>query len=227
MKKTSQNENFKYFAKLSGSAFASFVKINILASVSTVLVFIIEFFLLSKDIDAGSSGHASASPFLVTMFLSRPIGSILWYISAIVSPILFFSLGNKYIISKIANKLITDKSEKLLNPLLDRILAKFQEKQTETVRNSGDFALAQLRIIHGLKNAKNENKWLRRVLVFGLKKIKLDDVDFSDQNQNFAEIIKVKTHLGLQDISAPDRKIILIPIACQWIILLFIWFTNF
>jgi hypothetical protein len=221
------NENLKYFAKLSGSALASFLKINILVAVSTVTVIIIEFFLLSKNIDVESSGHASAIPFLAMMFVARPIGSILWYFTCIGSPFLFFMLGNKYIISKIANKLITDKSEKLINPLMDRILMNFQKKQSEIVRNSGDFAMAQLKLVQEVRNDKSENRWLKKVLVFGLKKINLDDVDFNSENLSFPQIIKAKTIQSLQDISAPNRNLILIPIACQWIILLFIWFTNF
>lgn len=70
-------ENLIYFAKLSGTAISSFLKINILAVFSTVLVVIIEFYLLSKNVNAGSSAHTSAIPFLAMMFAYRPIGSIL------------------------------------------------------------------------------------------------------------------------------------------------------
>lgn len=220
-------ENFTYFAKLSTIAITSFIKINFLAVFSTVIVVIIEFFLLSKSVDAGHSAHVSAIPFLVLTFFARPIGSILWYLTCIFSPFIFFALGNKYILSKLANKLITDKSESLIHPLLDKVLMKFKTKQPEVLKNSGDFTLNKLKIIEDIKNDKTENKWLRKVIVFGMKKIQLDDIDFNQDNQNFYDIIKIKTVQSLKNISEPSRKSIWITIAIQWTILLFIWLTKY
>ncbi|ENA1795522.1 hypothetical protein ABF176_002369 [Flavobacterium psychrophilum] len=221
------NENFKYFAKLSGIAIATFLKINILAVFSTVIVIIIEFLLLTKNIDAGHSGHASAIPFLILTFFARPVGSILWYLTCICSPFLFFALGNKYIISKLSHKLITDKSESLINPLLERIFQKFKTKQPEILKNTGDFSVNKLKIIQEIKNDKTENKWMRKIIVFGMKKIKLDDVDFNKENQNFYDIIKEKTIQSLKNISEPSRKLIWITIGIQWVILIFIWVTKY
>lgn len=220
-------ENFKYFAKLSGIAIASFLKINILAVFSTVIVITIEFLLLTKNIDAGHSGHASAIPFLILTFFARPVGSILWYLTCICSPFLFFALGNKYIISKLSHKLITDKSESLINPLLERIFQKFQAKQPEILKNTGDFSLNKLKIIQEIKNDKAENKWIRKIIVFGMEKIKLDDVDFNKENQNFYDIIKEKTIQSLKNISEPSRTLIWATIAIQWAILIFIWLTKY
>ena len=220
-------ENLIYFAKLSGTAISSFLKINILAVFSTVLVVIIEFYLLSKNVNAGSSAHTSAIPFLAMMFAFRPIGSILWYITCLASPFLFFTLGNKYIITKLANKLITDKSESLINPLLDKVINKFQSKQPNVVKNAGDFSINKLKIIQDIKDDSSENKWLRKIIVFGMKKINLDDVDFNQENQNFFDIIKLKTYQSLKNISEPSRKSILIVFGIQWAIVLFIWLTNY
>ena len=220
-------ENLIYFAKLSASAVASFVKINILGSFTTVFVVVVEFVLMSKNINAGSSAHVSAIPFLTMMFAFRPIGSILCYITCLASSFLFFTLGNKYIISKLANKLITDKSESLINPLLDKVINKFQAKQPIAIKNVGDFSINKLKIIQDIQNDDSENKWLRKIVVFGMKKIKLDDIDFNQENQNFYDIIKLKTHQTLKNISEPSRKSIFILIGVQFAILLFVWLTNY
>lgn len=220
-------ENLKYIAKLSTTALFSFLKINILATFSTVIVAIIGFFLLTKNINAGNSGHASPLPFLLMTFLARPLGSILWYLICLGSPFLFFTLGNKYILQKLASKIITDKSESAINPLLEKVLQKFKTKQPEVLKNTGDFSVNKLKLIQEIKNDQSENNWLRKIIVFGMKKIKLEDVDFSKEDQNFFDIIKEKTIQSLQNITKPSRKPIWIAIAIQWIILLFIWLTKY
>ena len=220
-------ENFKYFAKLSAIAIGSFLKINILGIFSTITVVIIEFFLLTENIDAGHSGHASAIPFLTMTFFARPTGSILWYLTCICSPFIFFALGNKYIISKLSNKLITDKSESLINPILEKVFQKFETKQPEILKNTGDFTLSRLKLIQEIKNDQTENKWLRKIIVFGMKKIKLDDVDFNHENHNFYDIVKAKTIQSLKDITEPNRNLIWTTIATQWAILLFIYATKY
>ncbi len=108
-----------------------------------------------------------------------------------------------------------------------RIFNKFQLKQPEVLKNSCDFTLNKLKIIDEIKNDQNENKWLKKIIVFGLKKIKLDDVDFNKEYQNFYNIIKEKTIQSLKDISEPSKKSIWIAIAIQWMIFMFIWFTKF
>ncbi|MPT32326.1 MAG: hypothetical protein E2600_11815 [Chryseobacterium sp.] len=221
------NENLKYIAKLSASAASSFLKINILGAFSTVIVIILEFTILIKGIDAGHSAHASAIPFLLMMFFARPVGSVLWYLTCLASPYVFFLFGNQYIISKITNKVITDKSESLIIPILDRVLNKFQAKQPNVLRNTGDYSMNKLKIIQAIRNDKSENKWLRKIIVFGMKKVKMDGIDFTQENLNFYDIIKVKTIQTLKNISEPSRNMIWITIGAQWAILLFIWLTKF
>ena len=221
------NENFKYIAKLSVVAISSFIKINVLSIISTLTVVVIEFIILIKNIDSGQSGHVSAIPFLVVTFTARPIGFILCCLTLICSPFLFFALGNKYILTKLTNKLITDKSENLVYPILDKIMAKFQTKQPKILKNAADFSLNKLKLIHEIRNDTSENKWLRRVIIFGMKKIELNDIDFSNDGISFYEIIKIKTIQSLQNISEPSRKPIWIVIAIQWTLLLFIWKTKY
>lgn len=220
-------ENFKYYAKLSGIALVSFLKINVLATLITITVTIIEFFILTKNIDAGHSGHVSPIPFLILTFFTRPIGSLLWYLTFIFSPFIFFALSNKYIISKLSHQLITDKSESLINPFLEKTFQKLQTKQPQILKNTGDFSLNKLKIIQEIQNDKTENKWLRKIIVFGMKKIKLNDVDFQQENQNFNDIIKEKTIQSLKNMSEPSKKLIWIVFAIQGAILLFIWLTEY
>lgn len=220
-------ENIKYFSKLSLSGAISFLKINFLGSISTVAVAIIGFIILTKNINAGSSGHVSAIPFLIMTFASRPIGSILWYILVLGSPFLFFALGNKYVLTKLANKIIVDKSETLINPALDKLLNKFKTNQPNSVKTVADYSMTKLKLIESIKKDETENKWLKKIIVFGMKKVKMDDVDFNKEGQNFHDILKLKTVETLKNISEPNKNILWLCLAAQWFILAFIWLTKF
>lgn len=220
-------ENLKYFSELSLSGIISFLKINILGSISTVAVTIIGFIILTKDINAGNSGHVSAIPFLVMTFFSRPIGSILWYIIALGSPFLFFALGNKYILTKLANKIIVDKSDTLISHTLDKFLNKFKAKQPNSIKSVADYSMTKLKLIENIKKDETENKWLKKIIVFGMKKVKMDDVDFNKEGQNFYDILKLKTIEILKNISKPNKNILWLIIALQWVLLAFIWLTKF
>jgi hypothetical protein len=213
-------ERIKYFAKLSSTAALSWIKINLLGAFSTAVVFIIAIIFLAKNIDAGHSAHVSAIPFLIMVFMNKPLSSIL-FLGIFFSPFLIFALGNKYIISKLINKVIKDKSEVYLEPFIDKMFSKFQEKQPDLIKKGADASLVKLKLINQIK-AESENKWLKRIITFGLKKIKLDEVDFSNQKVSFSEIIKTKLITALHEFSEPSKKGIFIILGLQWLFLLII-----
>lgn len=220
-------DNFKYTAKLFSVAFFTYLKIITLGLVSTTIVFIIELILLLKDIDSGHSAHASAIPFSLMFLTTRPIGAFLCLLTIFLSPILFFALTNKYVITKLIYKLINDKSESLITPTFDRFLSKFQSKQPKILKDAGNFTHNKLMLIQNIQNDRTENKWLRKIIIFGMKKIKLDDVDFNQEGQTFYDIIKLKTIQQLKEISTPSKKLIFLTILIQWTLLLFIWLTKY
>lgn len=216
-------DSIKYFAKLSSLAAFSWIKINLLGAISTAIVIIIALIFLGNDIDAGHSGHVSAIPFLVMVFLNKPLSSIL-FVLILVSPILIFMLGNKYIISKLINRVIKDKSEAYIQPFIDKSVTKFQEKQPNVIRKGADASVVKLKLINQVRG-ESENKWLKRIIAFGLKKIKLNDVDFSDENVSFPTIVKSKVLIALHGITEPSRKSIFIVLGLQWLFLLVIIFA--
>lgn len=206
---------------------ASLLKINFLGTFTTILFVSAEFFFLAKNINAGNSEHVSPFPYLTLIFTTRPVGSILMIVSLFLSPYLFFFFGNKYAIVKVANRLIKDKAATMIYPFLDKVLQKVYVNQPSVVRDAGDYSMNKMRVIQEIKNDKTENKWVRRVLVFALKKINLDDINFATEKLNFYDIIKFKTIQTLENITTPSRNIIWAIIAGQLVIFLFIAFTKF
>jgi ABC-type multidrug transport system fused ATPase/permease subunit len=213
-------EQLKYFAKLSSIALFSLAKINIMGAVSTILTFIVGFILLSKSVETGHAGFIAG---LGTMFTVKPVGMILLAL-ILLSPMLYFFLGNKYVTQKIINQLVQDKSENIIDPIIDKILFKFKAKQPETLKKGADYALLKLKLINQIKE-ESDNTWLKRIILYGMEKVQLSDVDFSDDDVDFSSIIKQKTVVALENITEPSRRNIWILLILQVVFVLIIAFS--
>lgn len=214
------NDHLKYTAKLFSSATFSFFKINILGQfvyaiigISTICTIIYQ--------SGAKMGHINGSAIVLVLFALRPIGFGLTLITLLVGPFLLFSLGNKYIMSKIINKLISDKGEVLLFPVIDKVIDRIKSKQPELLKSGADKAMLQLKLIQAFRDS-DENKWVKKILIYGLKKISLDEVDFKDENVSFSEIIKDKIITGLKNVSQPSRNFFWIILGVQITILILI-----
>jgi hypothetical protein len=210
------NEDFKYFAKLFGGATVSFLKINLVGQFSIGILCIATIMIITSQSYSNGSGYGHA---VVMLFIQRPIAFGITLLSMIASPFLLFSMGNKYVMFKTINRLIADKGEKLLFPIIDKILLKVKEHQPELFRQGVDKTKLQLRILQEIRDSK-QNKWLKKIITFGFKKVDLNEIDFKDENVSFSEIIKVKIIDQLKSISEPSRLFFLVILVINLLILI-------
>jgi hypothetical protein len=201
-------DNLKYTTKLFSSAAFSFLKINIIGQllICTLSVAALLIFLFQSADGPGAPGGLAIIPITIILFFERPIGFSLITLSIFVLPFILFSFGNKYIISKTINKLLSDKGEKLLFPIIEKVLDKIKTNQPGLLKKGADNTKLKLRLIQEIKDSKESNKWLKKIIIYGFKKINLDDVDFTNENISFVDIIKEKTISGLKDVSKPSRN---------------------
>ena len=213
-------ENLQYTAKLAGSAALSFLKINvpgqILIGIFSAAILVT---LLFQSVDGGT--HSGAEAGIVLIFVTRPFASILALLAFFLSPILLFYLGNKYIITKLINKVISDKGENILFPLLDKVLNKLQEKQPALFTKGADKALLKIKMIQEIKES-TENKWFKRIILFALKKVYLSELDVADENRSFNDVIKKSTLTVLKSITEPSRSFFWIICVAQVLVFLLI-----
>jgi hypothetical protein len=213
-------ENLQYTAKLAGSAALSFLKINVpgqlLIGIFSAAILVT---LLFQSVDGGA--HSGAEAGIVMIFVARPFASILALLAFFLSPILLFYLGNKYIITKLINKVISDKGENILFPLLDKVLNKLQEKQPALFAKGSDKALLKLKMVQEIKES-TENKWFKRIILFALKKVHLSELDLADENRSFNDVIKKSTLTVLKSITEPSRSFFWIICGAQVLVFLLI-----
>lgn len=214
------NDNLKYTAKLLSSATFSFFKINIIGQLLYVILAICTLFAIVYQSGAGM-GHVTGGAAVMLLFAVRPVGFGLTVIAILVIPFLLFSLGNKYIISKTIHKLLSDKGEVLLFPIIDKVINKIKLNQPDLLKQGADKAMLQLKLIQAFKDS-DENKWLKKIIIYGLKKVSLNEVDFKDENVSFSDIIKDKIITGLKNISVPSRNFFWISLGFQIVLLILI-----
>lgn len=215
------NEDVKYFAKLFGKATLSFLKINLFGQISIVIFTISTIITIIWQTyeNGGGPGHVSGEATIVVLAVQRPIAFGITLLSMIASPFLLFSLGNKYVMFRTINRLISDKGEKLLFPIIDKILLKVKEHQPELFKQGVDKTKLQLKILQEIRDSK-QNKWLKKIITFGFKKVELNEIDFKDENVSFTEILKTKIIDQLKSISEPSRLFFWVILGINLLILL-------
>jgi hypothetical protein len=216
-------ENLKYTSKLAGSAALSFLKINIpgqifiaVFSVASILT------IVFQSVGSGSSAaHVGGVAVLINLFLARPIGLSLVILSAFICPILLFTLGNRYLVSKVIHRLITDKGENILFPIIDKVLNKLKTRQPEIFSKSADKVKLKFKIVQEIKES-NENKWLKKIILFALKKANMNGVDFNEENVSLSDIFKRIILTTLKNITEPSRNFFWIICGSQILIFLLV-----
>lgn len=216
------NDNIKYASKLFGSAAFSFFKINILGQFLTAFLAILSLFIIIYQSSGTGMAHVNGLAIVGFLFTLRPIGFGLTLLSIFLIPFVLFSLGNKYIISKTIHKLLSEKDEVLLFPIIDKVLGQIKSNQPELLKTGADKTKLQLKLLQEIRDSK-ENKWLKKIILYGFKKVNLDDVDFSDENVSFSDIIKNKIISHLKNISEPSRSFFWIILGIQIVILILIF----
>lgn len=215
------NDNLKYTAKLFSSASFSFFKINILGQFLIAFVTVISLITIIYQSSGTGMAHVNGISVVTFLFALRPIGFSLTVLSIFITPFLLFSLGNKYVISKTIHKLLSDKGETLLVPIIDKVLNKIKSHQPELLKKGSDTTKLKLKLLQEIRDSK-ESKWLKKIIIFGFQKVNLDDVDFSDEKVSFSDIIKTKIITGLKNISQPSRNFFWIILAIQIVLLILI-----
>ncbi len=216
--------NVKYFAKLSGFFALKFLMYYIIGIILTIIFLIVGLYLLTQTV--GNTGHSGAHLFIIATISAKPITGTLFYLTFILSPYLLFTLSIKIAISYVINKILNDRSEDLIISIIDKLFDKFRKIQPKVLQNSADYTLVKLKMIQDIKRS-NENKIIKRILMFGLKKITFDDIDFTSENLSFYDILKRKLIEKLHELSEPSTKLFWIFIGFQVILLLLMYLIKY
>lgn len=214
----------KYFSKLSAVFLGSLLKIYGIGILSTVITFVLGIYILSNSFGS-SLGHSGAYMFIVAAVTVKPVSSVIFFLLMIAAPFLIGIFSTKYAMANVISRLVQDHSETLLVPAIDKIMNKFKSGQPTVIRNSADYAMVKIKLLNEFKNS-SENKILKRILTYALKKLSFDELDLKNENASFYDIVKTKLIEKLHELAEPSAMIFYIYIGLQWLSLGLMYFLK-
>jgi hypothetical protein len=214
------NNQLKQISILARIGLFSWVKIMSLSIVSTILSFILGVYYFFKNI---SESELTANNWLSDIWgiITSNLTEAFFLFLVINSIWLLIYLANDYVMYKIIYQLISDNSEKVLEPILDKSLASMKTKFPKLMQKGADYSMTKLKLIEEIKTSK-ENRFIKKIIVFCLDQVYLADVDLNKENVSFEEILKIKIIQILKGITEPTRIWILLVILFQWLVVFFI-----
>lgn len=216
--------HIKYFSKLSAVFLFNVLKMYGIGILSTLITFILGIYVLSNSL-GNSTGHSGAYLFLVASITAKPISASIFYLLMLAAPYVIGVFSMKYAISSVISKIVKDKTEIILIPFIDKIIDKFKTNQPVVIRTGADYTLAKIKLLNEFQSS-SENKILKRIVSYALKKVKFDELNLGNENANFFDIIKAKLIEKLYELSEPSAAFFFIYIGLQWLSLILIYFLN-
>jgi hypothetical protein len=214
------NNQLKQISILARIGLFSWVKIMSLSIVSTILSFILGVYYFFKNI---TESELSSNNWLggIWGIITSNLTAAFFLFLVFNSIWLLIYLANDYVMYKIIYQLISDNSEKVLEPILDKSLASMKTKFPKLMQKGADYSMTKLKLIEEIKSSK-ENRFIKKIIVFCLDQVYLADVDLNKENVSFEEILKLKFIQILKGITEPTRIWILLVILFQWLVVFFI-----
>lgn len=209
-------EHLKDFGKYTAAAALTLVLVMVPGIITSLIVCILGIIGVIFKTPAVAAPHAGAGINIIFAFLFHPVSAVLWLIAGIILPIVYFSMSNKFALRKLIYKILQEKANSLIYPLFDRLLAEIKVRQPIPLKSGTDYGLKKLQVMENIKQG-NGNTLLKRIVIFGLKKVKLNNVDLNKEGQDFYDVLKVATIQQLQEVSKPSWWPLLIIMAFQWL----------
>lgn len=209
------NEKIKIAAKIGGKTFLKWIFILILGCIITSIFALIA---LYKNIDLAGGGHGNAYVFLITL----PFADFCGFLLLVGSPAfiaLYFIIANKIAIQNTLYLVWKNKAGDFVTSKIGSIINKLTEKK-EWANTISNEAMLRAKILQANKDDHSSSKLQRKVINYGFKKIKLDDIDFQNEDLKLSDVLINKFNNFISEVSKPSLKLFWLLILLQIILLI-------
>lgn len=208
-------ENVKIFSKIAAKTFVSWFLVVAVGTIISFAFFLIILFEISGN---AGGGHGNVVAFLAGLFADNKTAFIL-FVGAPVFVILYFLIANKYATESAIYQIWKAKAENFVGEgvkkLTDRLLA-----NVKTVDSISNESLLKVKLLDENRKNPETSRLKRNLISYIIKKIRLDDIDFSDKEVKLSDVVATKVNNFISENSEPSLKFFWILLIVQ--IVLFI-----
>jgi hypothetical protein len=193
-------EEIKSVASISAKSSLKWLVVMISGNLFTMIIFLI---ILFQNGSLAGGGHGNAYAFIMGLLLNNICGFIL-FVGAPIFAFLYFLIANKAAIQQIIyltwkNKTFAGYVNSYVVLLVDKITA--SNNMASRISNG---AMLRLQLLEANKNDKESSKIKKRVINYIFKKVRLDDVDFSNKDLKLSEVVSMKINQFISEAVEPS-----------------------
>ena len=195
-------ENIKLTAKITGKTALKWVFIFAMGNLITLITFLIA---LYRNMEIAGGGHGSIIALGIGLVTTNFFAFLLVF-GAPVFIILYFIIANKISIQNAIYLLWEGRLGDYISSKVGNLTTTLTHKEGWK-KELSDKAVLKAQLFQSAKDDVDTSKLQRKVILFGLKKIKLDDVNFQDKNVDLSHVITEKFNNFISETVKPSLKL--------------------
>lgn len=206
-------ENLKIGASITSKVFLRWVLIVTSGTLITLSIFFISLYL---NTHLAGGGHGSIVALVINLFMTNFFAFLLIF-GAPIFMMLYFMIANKASIQYIVYLLWKNKAGEVISKKVGFLVSKLTDKEgwRENMTNK---ALLKAKILQASKSDPNTSRLQRKIIGYGLKRIKLDDINFQNEELKVSIIIQTKFQDFVSNTAKPSFKLFWIIVFIQLVI---------
>ena len=195
-------ENIKLTAKITGKTALKWVFIFATGNLITLITFLIA---LYRNMEVAGGGHGSIIALGIGLVTTNFFAFLLVF-GAPVFIILYFIIANKISIQNAIYLLWEGRLGDYISSKVGNLTKTLTHKEGWK-KELSDKAVLKAQLFQSAKDDVDTSKLQRKVILFGLKKIKLDDVNFQNKNVDLSHVITEKFNNFISETVKPSLKL--------------------
>lgn len=203
--------NFKFYSKTALAAVFRWLMLSGAGVVLSVTGIIVGLALLGNNVGSGYSGAKSGSGLgaIVSVFVlfRDEFWTAMLIFASIALVAVYFMVASKFTIGFILHRLLEHKLLPVIGTKVAATLRGFSAKQSKGLPSFANAEELKKKLAHLVSQDSDTNKIQRKVIHYGLKKIDLHDIDFTQKDLNVSDEVSNRLMRRLAEAANPGYRV--------------------
>ncbi|MBL4586252.1 MAG: hypothetical protein JKX84_04220 [Flavobacteriales bacterium] len=209
----------KSIAKLAATSSFKWAKFFFFGLFFTTICAVISCYLLMSNGSGGAAPHGNGILVVFVLFIhflsADPYVFLTFLLSTFVFPYIYFAIASKLAIQAGISYLWNNNFQDWLMDKFKHYVSKISDSKSTSVTSLKDYTKIKLKIASSIKEDDDASKWQKRILSFTLKRINMDDVDFSKPDTKLSDVLVLKINEALTELARPSNGIFYFALGVQ------------